>query len=73
MKNSATRISFKEILAKPTSKVLAKYDVPTDYSNYSSQEIRDAENDMVNDFNEFNKYHEEAQESMAEELANITV
>lgn len=68
--HSEKKLTIQDISVDSVSKILDKYETS---SQYSSSERRDAEIQINEDFHELNKHHEEAQELLAQELANVVI
>ncbi len=66
-------LSLNDILVRPVSKVLDRYEIPTDYATYTPTAIKMEESKMASEFRKLNKLHQEAQEAMMSELANVLV
>jgi len=73
MSNEHSTINLIDILVKPTSKVLEKYDAPTEFTSYSNKEIREQEVEMAEEFRQMNQGHVEAQKSTLKELDDVIV
>lgn len=67
---SEKKLTIQDISVNSVDKIMSKYESS---NTYSSAEKREAELEINDEFLKLNKQHEEAQELIAQELANIII